>query len=155
MDEPVGFDISALDGMPMKKFEPQKRTLHAADAMERERDLNEAGYAAEFERLEAQLGAGMSSIVEKPFTHESVQPEHGSGVRYQRILSKSEIVNAQKMDAQKEAEKTSKIVAVAEIPVDISETFAGGDFEARSMMANRTDGNKNEAQTSYYFPPGN
>lgn len=150
----MGFDLSGLDGMPMKKYEPQKRMFHAADAVERERDLDEAGYAAEFERLEAQLGAGMTSIVEKPFTHQSVLPGQDSGVGHQRGLSNSEILEAQKKDAQKEAEKTSKIVAVAEVPVDISETFAGGDFEARRMMTTRTGADKIDAQKSYYFPPG-
>ncbi|KAF2133499.1 hypothetical protein P153DRAFT_157955 [Dothidotthia symphoricarpi CBS 119687] len=153
VDEPVGFDLSGLSGMSMRKYKPRKGVTHTADAIDRQRDLNEAGYAAEFERLEAQLGAGMSSIVERPFTHESGQPEQALGDDHQRMLSNSEIVSAQKKDAQKEAEKTSKIVAVAEVPIDISESFAGGDFEARSMMTAHSGRDGDDAQTSYYFPP--
>lgn len=113
-DEPLGYDLSGFDGVPMKKFE-SKKMASAADAMEQERDLNEAGYAAEFERLEAQLGAGMNSVMEIPFTHQPAQPaspEQGRGHR--RGHSNVEVADAAAGEvAQQEAEKTGGIVAVA------------------------------------------
>jgi hypothetical protein len=153
-EEAVGYDLSGFDGLPMKKFEPQTRVLSTTDGKEEERDLNEAGYAAEFERLEAQLGSGLNSIIEKPFTHNgpaSLQvrsPSH----KHKRGLSGSEIVSAQAVEAQKEAEKTGGIVAVADIPVDISDFHAGSDFDSRSIMTADTGLAKNEAETSYFFP---
>ncbi|KAF2871966.1 hypothetical protein BDV95DRAFT_493160 [Massariosphaeria phaeospora] len=146
--EPVGYDLSGYDGLPMKKFE-SKPAVTIADAMEQAQNLNEAGYAAEYERLEAQLGAGMSSIVEVPFTHTAAQTEQAvdHGHSKEQLLDK-ELAK----DAQKEAEKTGGIVAVAEIPVDISESFGGADFETRSVL-NSGYGDGDNAPTSYYFPP--
>jgi hypothetical protein len=153
-DEVVGYDLSGFEGLPMKKFTPQKKLASASAGREQEQDLNEAGYAAEFERLEAQLGSGMSSIVEKPFTHNpsaSLQPNRTG---HKRGLSGSEVVSVQALEAQKEAEKTERIVAVADIPVDISDFHAGSDFDTRSIMTADTGLAKNEAETSYFFPEG-
>ncbi|KAF1842120.1 uncharacterized protein K460DRAFT_380058 [Cucurbitaria berberidis CBS 394.84] len=152
-DEAVGYDLSGLDGTPMKKFEPPKQKASATDAMERERHMSEAGLAAEFESFEAGIGAGMTSILQKPFTHTPTQPLQGTNAGHRRGLSASEIVNAQAKDAQKEAEKTGDIVAIADIPVDISDFAAGNDFDARSIMTTDTGLAKDEAQTSYFFPP--
>jgi len=155
-DEAVGYDLSGLEGLPMKKFEPQVKMTSVVETREEERDMNEAGYAAEFERLESQLGAGMSTIYEKPFTY------HGTPVAqlqvkspgHKRGPSGSEIIIAQAQEAQKEAEKTERIVAVADIPVDISDFTAGSDFDTRSIMTADTGLAKNEAETSYFFPQG-
>jgi hypothetical protein len=151
-EEAVGYDLSGLDGLPLKKFEPQKKIAGATTGLEQERDLNEAGYAAEFERLEAQLGSGMSSVVEKPFTHKPVATLEPKSSHHKRGLSGSGLVSAQAVEAQKEAEKTERIVAVAEIPVDISDFHAGSDFDTRSIMTTDTGLAKNEAETSYFFP---
>jgi hypothetical protein len=75
-DEPIGYDLSGYDGLPLDRFEASRK-VSTAESMRREQALNEAGHAAEYERLEAQLGAGMSSVLELPFTH---QPS-GSGTR--------------------------------------------------------------------------
>jgi hypothetical protein len=155
-DEPVGYDLSGFEGLPMKKFEPQKKLASAAETREQQRDLNEAGYAAEFERLEAQLGSGLKSVVEKPFTHTTV-PSAQLQVRspsHRRGLSGSDIVSAQALEAQEEAEKSETIVAIADIPVDISDFAAGSDFDTRSIMTADTGLVKNEAGTSYFFPQG-
>jgi hypothetical protein len=151
-DEAVGFDLSGFDGLPMKNFEPQTRATNATDGKENERDLNEAGYAAEFERLEAQLGSGLSSVIEKPFTHSPVVPLQGSSPSHKRGLSGNQLIFTQAVEAQKEAEKTERIVAVADIPVDISDFHAGSDFDLRSIMTADTGLAKNEAETSYFFP---
>ncbi|KAF2176621.1 hypothetical protein K469DRAFT_606471 [Zopfia rhizophila CBS 207.26] len=146
VDEPVGYDLSGYDGLPMKKFEA-KKVASTADSIQAERDLNEAGYAAEYERLEAQLGAGMTSVVEVPFSH---QPQPEQKISHRRGLSGVDATARE--DAQKEAEKTGEILAVAaEITVDISESFGGADFETRSVLTTGqadSDGSK----TSYYFP---
>ncbi len=154
VDEPVGYDLSGFDGMPMKTFAPQKKQMSAADARERERHMSEAGLAAEFERLESQLGAGMNSVIEKPFTHIPSQPQLGVGKGHSRGLSAADLANANAQDAQKVAEKTGGIVAVADIPVDISDFAGGADFDTRSIMTTETGLAKDEAQTSYFFPPG-
>ena len=154
VDEQVGYDLSGFDGgLPLKKIDkPNKPTT--ADALEQQRDLHEAGYAAEYERLEAQLGAGMNSIMEVPFTHQAAQPvplsERG---HHKRDHANPQVGDTVVQDALKEAEKTGGIVAVADIPVDISD-FAGGsnDFETRSVLTTGR-GDNNEAQTSYFFPP--
>jgi hypothetical protein len=155
VDEVVGYDLSGFDGLPMKNFEPQTKLVSAADARERERDLNEAGHVAEFERLEAQLGSGMTSILQKPFTHTPAQPLQGTDTSHRRQLSSSEIANVQAKDAQTEAEKTGGIVAVAEVPIDISDFAADIDFDRRSSSATAaTSLARDEAQKSYFFPPG-
>lgn len=150
----MGYDLSGFEGLPMKKFEPQKKLPSTADTREQVRDMNEAGYAAEFERLEAQLGAGMSSVIEKPFTHTPTTQLQVRSPSHRRGLSGSEIVSAQSLEAQKEAEKSERIVAVAEIPVDISDFTAGSDFDTRSIMTTDTGLGKNGAETSYFFPQG-
>lgn len=153
MDEPVGYDLSGFEGgMPMKRFEQPKKLASAADAMEAERDLNEAGYAAEYERLEAQLGAGMASVIEVPFTHAAAGSADDAGRGHRRGVSDSNRINVAAKDAQDEAEKTGGIVAVAEIPVDISDMAGHGTgFDNRaSLVFERADNN----ETSYFFPPG-
>ncbi|KAH7088135.1 hypothetical protein FB567DRAFT_441095 [Paraphoma chrysanthemicola] len=136
----------------MKKFEPQKRAAGASDAKEQERNMHEAGYAAEFERLEAHLGAGMSSVVEKPFTHIPATPLQVRSTSHSRGLSGSGLVSTKALEAQKEAEKTEQIIAVADIPVDISDFHAGSDFDTRSIMTTDTGLVKQGAETSYFFP---
>jgi len=152
VDEPVGYDLSGFDGgMPMRKLDPPKSMSSTADAIEAERDINEAGFAAEYERLEAQLGAGMASVMEVPFTHQAAQPQQESSRGHKRGLSNSRIIE---VAAQKEAEKTGGIVAVAEITVDISDLASPGtEFDSRSAL-NAGQPDANESQTSYYFPPG-
>ncbi|KAF1920791.1 hypothetical protein BDU57DRAFT_553094 [Ampelomyces quisqualis] len=120
--------------------------------MEHVRNMDEAGYAAEFERLEAQLGSGMTSVVEKPFTHESTAVSQARSPSRKRGPSASDPLSAQAAEAQKEAEKTGGIVAVADIPVDISDFHAGSDFDTRSIMTADTGLTKKEAVTSYFFP---
>ncbi|KAF2016237.1 hypothetical protein BU24DRAFT_346513 [Aaosphaeria arxii CBS 175.79] len=147
VEEPVGYDLSGYDGLPMKSFGStgqKKQTV--ADGFEQQRQLNEAGYAAEFERLEAQLGAGMSSIVEVPFTHKPGAPEQKIG--HKRGISNSDFTANEA--AQQEAEKSGGIVAVADVPIDISDTFGGGDFETRSALT--INQNDDGSKTSYYFP---
>jgi hypothetical protein len=153
VDEHVGYDLSGLDGgLPLRNFDERIKPTSMADALEQQRDLNEAGYAAEYERLEAQLGAGMNSIMEVPFTHQTAQPdpitERG---HHRRDPSNAHVGDSAMQDALKEAEKTGGIVAVADVPVDISD-FAGGstDFETRSVLT--TGRGDNEAQVSYVFP---
>lgn len=136
----------------MKKLDPPKKLASTADAMEQERDLHEAGFAAEYERLEAQLGAGMTSIVEVPFTHKTPATEENTE-GHKRGLSNSKVLEDTVKDAQKEAEKTGGIVA-AEIPVDISDLAGGSnDFETRSVLTTG-HGDNGDSQTSYFFPPG-
>lgn len=117
-------------------------------------DLSEAGYAAEFERLESQLGAGMNSITERPFTYVPVPIGPGGYVRQPRGSPNAETTILQAQTAQEQAEQTGEIVAIADIPVDISESFGGGDFETRSMIANSAHPDKDGAQKSYFFPKG-
>ncbi|KAF2678416.1 hypothetical protein K458DRAFT_317018 [Lentithecium fluviatile CBS 122367] len=153
VDEAVGYDLSGFDGgMPMKKFDPPKKDTSMADAMEQQRSLNEAGYAAEYERLEAQLGAGMNSVMEVPFTHHTSQSEAVPQRGHKRDLSSAQMVDNVVKDALKEAEKTGGIVAVADIPVDISDLDGSNDFETRSVLTTGRSDN-HEAQTSYFFPP--
>jgi hypothetical protein len=146
-DEIVGYDLSGFDGLPMKKFEPHKQVARVD-----ERDLDEAGYAAEFDRLEAQLGSGMTSIVERPFTHNPVAPPQARSPSHKQRRTDSETMSAHAAEAQKEAEKMERIVAVADIPVDISDFHAGSDFDSRSVMTADTGLAHKEAQTSYFFP---
>ncbi|KAF2281519.1 uncharacterized protein EI97DRAFT_31720 [Westerdykella ornata] len=154
VDEPIGCDISGYDSLPMQKFEPM-RPKNTAGFAQQHGDVSEAGYAAqyaaEYHRLESQLGAGMSSIVEVPFTY---KPEASQPIAtHRRGPSSGAAVDfATGIAAQRKAEKTGDIVAVSEIPVDISETFGGTDIETRSV----TSTNKNSgpgSKTSYYFPP--
>lgn len=137
-----------------KDRESNTKLLNTAGIVEEERSLNEAGYAAEYERLESQLGAGMSSITERPFTYKAVPIAPGTYVRQPNSESTRSDANLQARNAQEVAEKTGDIVAVAEIPVDISDSFGGGDFEMRSMVAGSTGSGKNETQKSYFFPKG-
>ncbi|XPS96428.1 hypothetical protein M3J09_005696 [Ascochyta lentis] len=151
-DEPIDYFRGDVCAVQMNQIDSSKKTSSTVDTMEQQRNLSEAGYAAEYERLETQLGAGMSSIMEKPFAHTPAPIGPGSYSRQPRGLPNTEISVSQAQDAQKEAEKTGGIVAVAEIPVDISESFGGGDFETRSMMTSSTRLDKDEMQKSYFFP---
>jgi len=116
--------------------------------------MNEASHAAEFESLESQLGAGMTSILHKPFTHTPSGPVPGFFPGHRRILSASEVASAEAKKAQVEAEQTGQVVAVAtEIPVDISDLTAGNrDFDSMSSLAAGLV--KKDAGTSYFFPKG-
>jgi hypothetical protein len=136
----------------MEPFKQPKKSASAAEATEAERDLNEAGYAAEYERLEAQLGAGMASVTEVPFTHTTAQSAGDTARGHRRGLSDSNTLDVVAKDAQKEAEKTGGIVAVAEIPFDISDMAGHGtDFDSRaSLVFERSDNN----EMSYFFPAG-
>jgi hypothetical protein len=150
-DEAAGYDLSSLGGLPMKKLEAYAKTADGKDAIERDRDMNEATHAAEFV-----LGAGMTSILHKPFIHVPPGPVRGEFPGHRRILSSSEIADEQAKKAQKEAEKTDQIVAVAaETPFDISD-FAGvaRDFDSMSTLTAEAGLVKDGAQTSYFFPPG-
>lgn len=105
-EEHVGFDISGFEGLPMKNFEPKK----ADGTVHQERDLDEAGYAAEYERLEGKLFGGMSSIFEVPFEYKPQRS--GEQLGHQRGLSSSD-VTAAAAAAQQEAEKRGDIVMVS------------------------------------------
>lgn len=146
-------DLSGFHGasVPMKHFTHPKKMASAADALAAERHLNEAGYAAEYERLEAQLGAGMTSITEVPFTHTTSHITEETIRGLKRGTSAAPIIDVVAKDAQEEAEKTGGIVAVAEIPVDISDLAGhGNDFDNRASLApDRGDNN----EMSYFFPP--
>ncbi|KAF3002015.1 hypothetical protein E8E13_008412 [Curvularia kusanoi] len=109
-------------------------------------NLSEAGYAAEYERLESELGAGMNSITERPFTYTAMPVAPGTYAR----RPNSEPLQAH--NAQEVAEKTGDIVAVSDIPVDISDSFGGGHFETQNMVAGSIPAATNESQKSYYFP---
>lgn len=150
-EETVGYDISGLEGLPLKTFESQIRQSDSTHILNRERDLNEASHAAEFDGLEAQLGAGMMSILQKPFTY-TPEPVQQSNIKHNRYKSVEVATSFQAKDAQVEAEKTGGIVAV---PFDISDSAAGSEFDRRSSMATAsTSLAKDETQTSYYFPDG-
>ncbi|KAF1947617.1 hypothetical protein EJ02DRAFT_743 [Clathrospora elynae] len=151
--EAVGYDLTSLGGLPMMEFEPRTKPTSTADTGEPEQDMNEASHAAEFESLEAQLGSGMTSIFQKPFMHTPAGPVPGSFPGHRRILSSSEIADAHAKDAQHEAEKLGKVVAVAEVPVDISDFTGAADFDSRSIVIADTGLAKDEAKTSYFFPP--
>lgn len=146
-DEVVGYDLTSLGGLPMKRIEAQSVQTEAAF---RARELNEASHAADFETLEAQLGAGMTSVLQKPFTHTPSGPTTGYFPGHRRILSAADVADDQAKKAQVEAEKTGQVIAVAaDVPVDISD-FEGvaRDFESMSSLVRK------EAQTSYFFPEG-
>ncbi|KAH6616636.1 hypothetical protein C7974DRAFT_48621 [Boeremia exigua] len=144
--ESHGLFQSGTVAMPLNNIGSSKKTPSAAVAVE---DLSEAGYAAEYERLESQLGAGMNSITERPFEHRPAPVGPGSYARQPRSDPNPDMTVVQARNAQEEAEKTGDIVAIAEIPVDISDSFGGGDFETRSMISGPSrDGN----QKSYFFP---
>ncbi|KAJ8112041.1 hypothetical protein OPT61_g5501 [Boeremia exigua] len=155
-DESGDYFSGASNAMKMGQIGASKKTLQTVTAVEQQYDFSEAGYAAEYERLESQLGAGMNSITERPFTYNpiSVGPGLGPGSYARQPHGESGPINTvvQAQKAQEEAEKTGDIVAVAEIPVDISDSFGGGDFETRSMIASSTRPSGDEAQKSYFFP---
>ena len=152
-EESMGYDLGGRAGVRMKNLDPQKTPSTTPEALEQSRDLNEAGLAAEFERLEAQLGAGLSSVIEKPFTHSPATRDPGPFTGHDQTPPKAQDKTNQAESAQEEAEKTGDIVAVAGIPVDISDSF-GADFDTRSILTTSTAFDKNESQTSYFFPTG-
>jgi len=161
--------LSGYEGLPMSRFPPGGATS-IADARAQEQSFTEASHAAEYERLEAQLGAGMTSIVEVPFTHQSLQPERPadrglspgrspgrsgrspgrSPVRalrshYRAVSADEDATNLAHADALMEAEKTGDIIAI-----DIS-GLEGSDVDTQSVL---NAGREHDAsQTSYFFPP--
>jgi hypothetical protein len=96
----------------------------------------------------------MSAIHEVPFTHKPKPAQESKReLGHKRGLSNVEMADAVARDTgQKEAEKTGGIVAVAEIPIDISESYGGADFDSRSILTSRQ--NDDGANTSYFFPEG-
>jgi hypothetical protein len=140
--------------LQMSLIDPTQKVGSNASATEQHPDLSEAGYVAEYERLESQigLGAGMKSIFERPFTHVPSPMGSGSYTRQPHKEPNSDVSVFQARNAQEEAEKTGDIVAVAEVPVDISDSFGGADFETRSMLNSSTQQDKGEAERSYFFP---
>ncbi|KAI4930784.1 uncharacterized protein J4E92_004616 [Alternaria infectoria] len=155
-DEAVGYDLSSLGGLPLKTFEAQSRTQDIHEGQERDRDMDEASHAAEFERLEAQLGAGMTSVLHVPFEHTPAGPVPGFFPGHRRILTRADVVDEQAKKAQDEAENTGKVVAVAaDIPVDISEfTGVARDFDSMRTLTAEAGLISSGAQTSYFFPEG-
>ena len=137
-EEAIGYDLSGLEGLPLKPFSTN------AASRDVDRNLHEVGYAAEFERLEAELGHGMSSIIESPFTHDPAQSQPAA-----RGDDPVEYVSARALEAQEEAEKTGRPVV---IPVDISEFTVGNEFDARSILTVESGLAKDEGATSYFFP---
>ncbi|KAI4608805.1 hypothetical protein J4E80_009010 [Alternaria sp. BMP 0032] len=118
--------------------------------------MDEASHAAEFERLEAQLGAGMTSVLHVPFEHTPAGPVPGFFPGHRRILTRADVVDEQAKKAQDEAENTGKVVAVAaDIPVDISEfTGVARDFDSMRTLTAEAGLISSGAQTSYFFPEG-
>ncbi|OCK86292.1 hypothetical protein K432DRAFT_284962 [Lepidopterella palustris CBS 459.81] len=152
-EEHVPYDLSGLDGSPIAmKSMPPTKMKSAADSIASERELSEAGLAAEFDRLESQgkpgmLGGGMVSVIEAPFVHHP-GPEHQAG-GHRRGASYVEA--AARQEAQRAAEKAGEILAVSDINMDIS-NLGGAEYDTISMMNSTTDGSP-PAKTSYYFPP--
>ena len=144
-DESNGFLPVSPDALQMGQINHPKKLHNTADAVQQQRELSEAGYEAEYERLERQLGEGMTSITERPFTHNSPPIGPGSYSRQPRGLPNPEGTVAQAQTAQEQAEKTGGIIAAA-VPIDISETF-GGNFENGSTQLVN-----NGIQKSYIFP---
>lgn len=155
-DEPVGYDLSSFGGLPLETYEAQSTKNGKTEATKRAEELDEATHAAEFESLEAQLGAGMTSIFHKPFTHTPAGPVAGDFPGHRRILSADDVAEEQAKEAQVEAEKTGQVVAVsAEVPIDISdfEGFAR-DFDAMRSLTAEAGLIRKGAETSYFFPDG-
>jgi hypothetical protein len=138
----------------MTLIDSQTGMRKPVDALRSQHDLTAAGYAAESGRQETPLGAGMVSITEKSIANDPAPIGPGSYSRQPRRSPTMKNIVDLTQKAQEEAEKTGGIVAVAEIPVDISESFSGGDFETRSMMASGTGPGGEEAHKSYFFPEG-
>jgi hypothetical protein len=140
----------------MKTFGAQSKTQDTYEARGYDRDMNEASHAAEFERLEAQLGAGMTSIRHSPLTHTPTGPLPGFFPGHRRILSKADVADEQAKKAQDKAEKTGQVVAVAaDVPIDISEfTGVARDFDSMNSLTAEAGLIRSDAQTSYFFPEG-
>jgi hypothetical protein len=137
-----------MDGRPKKRLEAQWRTAHNKDTVERTQHMNKASHTTDFD-----LGAGMTSILHKPFIYAPLGPVPGEFLGHRRILSSSEIADAQAKNAQKEVEKTGQVVAVAAgTPFDTS-WFAGvaRDFDSMSTLIAKAGLVEDEAQNSYYF----
>lgn len=107
-EEHVGFDISGFGGFPLKDFGSKK--ADGTTPMERERDLHEAGYAAEYEILEGKLFGGMNSVVERPFEFNPQCSDEQTSHQHGLPLSN---MAAAAVAAQREAEKTGDIVMVS------------------------------------------
>lgn len=152
-NESIAHLQGGADTIQMGRIGATVTTAGTNDNMDQHHNLSEAGYAAEYERLETQLGAGMSSVTERPFTYNPGPSAPGSYARQPRSEPNVGASTIQALNAQEEAEKTGDIVAIAGIPVDISDSFGGGDFEARSIIGDSISSN-NEMQRSYFFPKG-
>ncbi|KAL1799810.1 hypothetical protein ACET3X_000152 [Alternaria dauci] len=153
-DEAIGYDLTSLGGLPMKTREAQLSAQGTRGARESGQDIDEAGHAAEYERLEAQLGAGMTSVIHNPFTHTPAGPVPGNFPGHRRVLSKADVADEQAKKAQDKAEKTGQVVAVATgVPIDISD-FAGvaRDFDSMNSLTAEAGLIRSDAQTSYFFP---
>jgi hypothetical protein len=155
-DEAVGYDLTSLGGLPMKTFEGQTMAKGTKMARESDRDMDEASHAADFERLEAQLGAGMSSILHDPFAHTPAGPQPGSFPGHRRILSRADVADEHAKKAQDKARETGQVVAVAaDVPIDISDfTGVARDFDSMSSLTAEAGLIKSGVQTSYFFPEG-
>lgn len=140
----------------MKTLEGQSKEHDTHEARESDQDINEASHAAEYERLEAQLGAGMTSILHHPFTHTPAGSVPGFFPGHRRILSRADVADEQAKKAQDKAEKTGQVVAVAaDVPIDISEfTGVARDFDSMTSLTAEAGLIRSDAQTSYFFPEG-
>ena len=143
-NEHIGFDVSGFDGpFPLRDLPPVASKSTAGPTQRSGNDV-EAGYAAEYERLEEQsksesqygLGSGMRSVVHAPFL----------GPKHKRDPS---VPAADQNDAQKEADKKGEIVAVTEFPTMDLSLAEGTEWEANDGLRHGQEGN---AYTSYYLP---
>ncbi|KAF2197181.1 hypothetical protein GQ43DRAFT_381580 [Delitschia confertaspora ATCC 74209] len=130
------------------------------EAIDAQRRMSEAGFAAEYERLEDKLGSGMSSIVEIPFlyrpgaeTRDIEQLEQLRG----NPRGLSTVDGPSRLEAQVQAEKSGEILAISEVPTDLSHLSGSTtDFETvdtRASMFTTENADSGESKTtSYYFP---
>lgn len=148
VEESVPYDLTGYSGGPIA----MKSMKSTADATDAEQAMLQAGFAAEYDRLESQgkpgvLGGGMQSVIEAPFVHHP-GPEHQT--RHRRGPSN---VDAAREEAQKAAEKRGEILAVAEVPLMDISNLGGAEYETRSVMNAPVGDSEAPAKTSYYFPP--
>jgi hypothetical protein len=109
VEENVPYDLTGYSGGPIA----MKSMKSTADAIDTEQAILQAGFAAEYDRLESQgkpgvLGGGMQSVIEAPFVHHP-GPEHQT--RHRRGPSNVDV--SAREEAQKVAEKRGEILAVA------------------------------------------
>jgi hypothetical protein len=153
-DEAFGVDLSGFAGSPIEmRNVGGKKMKNAADSTDAEQQLLQAGFAAEYDRLEAQpkgsnvLGLGMGSVIEAPFVHHP-------GPVHQHRRNPSNIDSSSRKEAQEAAEKTGEILAVAEVPLMDISGLDGNEYETRSVLNAGGGGGDGPSKTSYYFPPG-